>query len=236
MIDDLRGQKFGKLTVMSAAPRTPAGRIRWHCACDCGASTIASSNNLKQGKHKSCGCIQRLDPSPRRTTYSMRNTVEYFTWKAIKSRCYNAKNQDYHIYGGRGIEVCERWRQDFFAFYADMGQRPGPHYSIDRYPDTSGNYEPANCRWATASQQANNMRANRLITHAGRTQTLAQWGKEAIVSYDRFRMRLNEGWPFDLAMTTPPLKLGQRYDGPILPSGKRYSRPSRRRPSDAIWK
>lgn len=122
---DLTGHKYERLTVIGPASRSPSGRTRWHCRCDCGGTAIAIGNNLRRGKHKSCGCIQE-EPSPLRTTFHMRNRPEYWTWKSIKSRCYYPKNQDYHLYGGRGIAVCEAWRRDFFCFLLGHGATPGP--------------------------------------------------------------------------------------------------------------
>jgi hypothetical protein len=87
----------------------------------------------------------------------------YTCWSHIKSRCYNEKDQDYHYYGGRGIIVCDRWKNDFVSFYEDMGDRPSPKHSIDRI-DTNGNYEPGNCRWATAYTQVKNRRLQKSNT------------------------------------------------------------------------
>ena len=86
-----------------------------------------------------------------------KRTPEYISWTNLVQRCTNPKNVSFNNYGGRGITVCERWLK-FENFLADMGRRPSAKHSLDRYPDNDGNYEPSNCRWATAKQQAHNSR------------------------------------------------------------------------------
>lgn len=80
------------------------------------------------------------------------------SWQAMKARCYNPNNNRFKYYGGQGVRVCERWRTSFANFIADMGPRPSLRHTIDRYPETDGDYEPGNCRWATHKEQANNQR------------------------------------------------------------------------------
>lgn len=128
-----------------------ASRPYWNCHCDCGRMIRARHDQLLCGKTKSCGCLKvkhghrSQSPSP-----------TYHSWASMKSRCLNPLATDYNLYGGRGVKVCDRWL-DFNLFLEDMGERPEGK-TIDRYPDANGNYEPGNCRWATAGEQNSNRR------------------------------------------------------------------------------
>jgi hypothetical protein len=97
--------------------------------------------------------------------HGMWGSSEYKTWKDMRRRCANSNHKDYPRYGGRGIKVCDRWRDSFANFYADMGARPAGT-TLDRYPNGDGNYEPSNCRWATRLEQSQNRAATK-ITHMG---------------------------------------------------------------------
>lgn len=153
-----------------------------------------------------------LDPDTKRT---------YYSWQAMKSRCYKKGDVDYARYGGRGITVCTRWRESFDAFIADVGLSPSPEHSIDRYPDNNGNYEPSNVRWATTVEQAQNRR-NSLppITHNGVTKPLTDWARECGLSPEVLKHRHEViGMSFGDAMTTPLLRnpIFIEYQGsPIL--------------------
>jgi hypothetical protein len=102
----------------------------------------------------------------RRTTHGhargRSQSLTYTSWNAMITRCFNKNNHNYHRYGGSGITVCERWRI-FSHFLFDMGERPSPKHSLDRYPNKNGNYEPGNCRWATSSEQSRNRRTTRAV-------------------------------------------------------------------------
>jgi hypothetical protein len=126
----------------------------------------------------------------------------YLSWVAAKSRCYDKKDNAYADYGGRGIAVCDRWRDDFQAFLADMGERP-EGMTLDRYPDVNGPYSPDNCRWATWTQQANNKRSNVLIEHGGETKTVAQVAREVGMRPSVLASRLRNGWSIERATTEP---------------------------------
>lgn len=116
------------------------------------------------------------------------------------ARCTNPNRPDYAYYGGRGVGVCDRWRQSFAAFLADMGEKP-VGLSLDRIDNAHG-YEPGNCRWATKYEQMQNTRGTRLLTHRGRSMGLAAWAREIGINKESLRTRLMRGWSLEKALTT----------------------------------
>lgn len=155
------GLKFNRLTVLQCRPGGSRGvRARLKCKCDCGAVKWIASNNVIHGKSKSCGCLsieKKRSSEFKNRTHGQTNTALYKTWQTMKKRCGNVGYKYYH---DRGITVCERWANSFEAFLADMGPKPSKKHSIDRI-DVDGNYEPNNCRWATAKEQQANRRVSR---------------------------------------------------------------------------
>ena len=130
------------------------------------------------------------------------NTREHNSWRAMKERCYRERSKSFANYGGRGISVGKKWRDDFTAFYADMGPCPRG-YTLDRI-DNEGDYTPINCRWATLSQQARNKRNwVRLLTHKGRTQHLVDWAKELGIGAPALHARIAKyGWTLEQALSS----------------------------------
>lgn len=161
------GQRFGRLMVIGEADKyvSPQGKglRQVFVRCDCGVVSTVTLNSLKKGLAASCGCY-RTELAIGSVTHGdarkSRATKEYKAWSNMISRCENPNVERFPHYGGRGITVCDRWRNSFPAFLEDMGRKPSLDHSIDRI-DVNGNYEPGNCRWATPEQQANNKRNSR---------------------------------------------------------------------------
>jgi hypothetical protein len=162
-------------------------------------------SSLSQGTSRSCGCVQqeRLKTEKIAQTHGMSGTAEYVAWQNMRRRCYDRGFTEYKRYGARGIRVCDAWRDDFEVFLADMGLKPSVGHSLERR-DNHGNYEPGNCFWATAQEQANNRSTNTLVTLQGRTQTLAQWCRELGIKHHTVMTRMGKrGWPIERALLTP---------------------------------
>lgn len=155
MAADLVGKPIGRLTVIRRAGTTANVRhaATWECRCVCGRIVVRSTDHFRRRQKLSCGCDR---PAP------LEGQAEYSCWTSMRSRCRWKGHDSYKDYGGRGITVCERWLT-FANFLADMGPRPSPRHSLDRFPDINGNYEPGNVRWATPGEQSSNRRNTVLV-------------------------------------------------------------------------
>jgi hypothetical protein len=211
------GEVFDRLTIIGkesialtastriarSGNRIAAGaRTVWICRCECGTIARVRSYHLKSGNTRSCGCLEREKLSARSAKHGGKRSPEYMVWCGLKARCYDSKREQFKDYGGRGIKVCDRWLHDFSAFLADMGTRPTPKHSLDRFPDTNGDYEPGNCRWATRPQQARNTRSNVVISFGGETKTLVEWAEDLGINYYTLQARIKKRkWPIEKAFT-----------------------------------
>ena len=193
------GDRYGRLVILKDLGMFGKYR-RVECMCECGVVKSYRLGKLREGITRSCGCYRReLARANGTPTHGMWGTREYNSWHTMHQRCSCSKTPKFHIYGGKGISVCERWRT-FEAFYADMGPRP-PGHSLDRI-DSNGNYEPSNCRWATYREQANNTKRNRFYTYQGTTLTEAQWSRKLGIPDTTLRWRVAH-WGIDKAFSTP---------------------------------
>lgn len=202
-------QRVGRLTAVRFVDKVQdlsRLRSRWLFKCDCGNEIVA---RISSGT-KSCGC-SRATHGQTRVKFGKRvsPSATYVSWQAMIARCVHQKR---YI----GILVCARWRlgdgkkSGFECFLLDMGERPSRRHTIDRYPNKKGNYTPSNCRWATKTQQSNNMSNNLIFTYRGKTLTLTEISREAGVPYFRLHRRvIRSGWSLDRAISTPSVQ-GQR--------------------------
>jgi hypothetical protein len=199
---DLRGCRFDRLLVVERVlqERGSATYGIWDCQCDCGNHIKVLTRDLKAGKSKSCGCLRK----EMATTHGKSRSSTYRIWAGMLQRCINQSNTGYVDYGGRGIMVCDAWKDSFEKFYEDMGPRPSPKHSIDRI-DVNGNYSKDNCRWATQTEQRRNMR-NTLKVNTGEETipAIVLWGREMDKKVTRptFYRRLRAGWDWEKALTT----------------------------------
>ena len=207
---NLIGMRFGKLKVIELET-SENGNIKWKCLCDCGNVKIVPSKYLLAGNVRSCGCLRNKFVVSCEKREKLSHTRIYNIWTLMKGRCYNIKNRGYKDYGGRGITVCDEWKNDFQKFY-DWAMENGysDELSIDRI-DNNGNYEPSNCRWTDVITQANNKRSNTIIEYNGEKKTLAEWSREIGINYNVLKDRLYKlHWNISKAFETPSRKCVRR--------------------------
>lgn len=194
---DLTAQRFGRYTVIERNGVGANGMAAWLCRCDCGTIKTVIGNNLRQGHVVSCGCYQK-EVAVRNGLATKRHgetkTTTYKTWISMKARCFNPSDQAYDKYGGRGITVCERWANSYELFVEDMGKRPRG-MSIERI-NVNGDYEPSNCKWATAKEQARNKRCTLQVIYKGAKMSLSEAAERSGIPYQVLRERKQRlAWP-----------------------------------------
>lgn len=187
---DLHGRTFGRLTVLKKATSG------WLCRCSCGTERAWRAFVLVSGNTSSCGCLHREMVSAMFRKHGARTHHEssrtYESWRGAKARTSRVGHKRAKYYIARGIVMCDRWRNDYAAFVADMGECPEGH-SLDRI-DNNGNYEPGNCRWAPQVQQVRNRNSTIKIVVDGREVPLGEAAEKAGVGYSTARWRQRQGW------------------------------------------
>lgn len=197
---DLTGMRFGKLTVLEYTNKRNLNRnILWRCLCDCGNEIYVATSCLNSGHTKSCGCgknnfVEMGKIGGKFGKHHLSRTRLYKCYNHMINRCHNSSNIQYKDYGGRGIKVCEEWKNDFISFYNwAMSNGYKDDLTIDRI-DVNGNYEPSNCRWVNKYLQANNKRNNVYIACNNETLTIAQWSNRLNINYWNIRRKIQKGW------------------------------------------
>lgn len=208
-LNDIVGEKFNRLLVLSfdhskPHPNPTKGNFYFYkCLCDCGNISIVRRERLINSETKSCGCYGK---EVRRELLSTKRILShrlYDIWHGMKNRCYNHRYKKYYCYGGRGIIICEEWKNNFNVFY-NWAIKNGykENLSIDRI-DVNGNYEPSNCRWTNAKTQANNRTNNNIIFYNNQSHTLSEWSEILKINRSTLWYRIKRGWTIERAFTTP---------------------------------
>lgn len=210
MIDET-GNRYGRLLVKKRA-YSNNNRAKWECICDCGNITIAEGVMLRSKKIRSCGCLKDELTSKRFITHGLSNTKLYDVWIKIKSRCYNKNDKDYKNYGGRGITVYKKWKNDFKSFY-DWAISNGYDraLTIERI-DVNDNYKPSNCSWIKNELQALNTRKIHKYSYKNEFKDIRYFSEKYNINYNTLRTRLLVyKWDIKRAIETIPIKGRNQY-------------------------
>lgn len=197
---NLINQQFGRLIVIKQEESDRFYKTRWLCTCVCGNTVVVTGSLLKSGHTQSCGCLMKERVIDSATVHGLSKHPAYLTWYAMLDRCYNEKNVAYHRYGGRGITVCDEWRESLEAFHRDMGDRPSINHSIDRKDNDKG-YSKENCRWATSQEQAANRERSLYFEYNGERKLLIDWCRILNLKYSLIYYRIKVlNWEFHEAI------------------------------------
>lgn len=228
---DLTGQRFGRLTVLRRCGTSKDGQKVYLCKCDCGNFKEIRSGNLRNGHTNSCGCLSREVTSKvnaeRNTKHNGCGTRLYGIWYDMRQRCSYEKSINWHLYGGRGIRVCDEWQESFEPFRdwaLSHGYEDG--LQLDRI-DNDGNYSPDNCKWSTRTEQGNNRRTCIYVTIDGVTKSVSEWCRETGVNRMVAYSRIRKGWEPEQAVTVTDPNVGKMRNAsskfkPVNVDGVRY--------------
>lgn len=194
--DDLTGNKYGRLTVIGLSPKVSGRKSYWVCECTCGNKHVVRSDSLKSGNVQSCGCLKKEQDKMNLTKHHRHlesHTRLHDTWLGIKARVSCSGNPSYPNYGGRGIAMCSEWFNSYGAF-RDWALKNGysPDLTIERV-NNDGDYEPNNCTWIKAEEQAINRRSTVWVEWNGETKNVTQWAKKLGIKYGTLIARYNRG-------------------------------------------
>jgi hypothetical protein len=213
-VEDLTGQVFGRWTVLGRAG-TYKRESTWTVVCSCKLAIVRvlRAAMLKKGKSKSCGCLNLELIAERNKSHGLTNHQLFDKWQNMRGRCYNPNNPKYPRYGGRGITICDSWKDDFQAFYNwSLTNGWAPELTIDRV-NNDGPYCPENCRWTTIEVQANNRSTNVIVNIYGQTMPLQLAMKQyGACDPSLASSRIKKGWDHEKAITTPPRLGRNQYD------------------------
>ena len=201
---NLVGQKINRLTVVRRIENPKDKQTMFECLCDCGNTVAVRGNALATGHTKSCGCLRTEQMIKHNHKHGGYYTRMYTIWGNMKSRCNNPRAVNYAAYGGRGVRVCEEWKNSFenFQIWA-LSSGYEETLTLDRI-DVNGDYCPENCRWITHKEQQSNKRNNRMLTYNGETHTAAEWARKLNMDYLLLHNRITRlGWSAEKALTTP---------------------------------
>lgn len=204
---DLTGKRFSRLYVICRLGSDRFNKPLYECQCDCGTIKKVGAAKLKSGHTKSCGCLSNEKRKISCLKHGRCNTVEYHCWQHMKQRCRDTTLPSFKNYGGRGINVCERWLHNFSAFLEDMGPKPTKQSTIERKNNGLG-YCKDNCCWAERRQQMQNTRINHYAVFNGECHCLAEWARILKMKTSCLVSRIvTYGWSIDRAFTTPPRRM-----------------------------
>lgn len=197
---NLEGKKFNRLTYLHDVEFRVYNNQRQRCAkwrCDCGNEIEIEVGHVRKGISQSCGCLRDEKIREACRTHGLTKHPLHITWQCMKERCLQVRSKSYYIYGGRGITICDEWRNDFKVFFDwAIANRWEKGLDIDRI-NTNGNYEPINCRFVTRKENQNNRRNNVRITYNGQTKTLMQWSESTGLSYSSLQYRVKNNFSAD---------------------------------------
>jgi len=196
---DLTGENYGRLSVSKLIRDISGKKKMWLCKCKCGSEIVVSGGNLRSGHTTQCKECALKQLAKNNVKHGGTGSKLYNVWNSITNRTENKNHKSYADYGGRGIKICDEWRDfsTFLKWSTDSGYSQG--LEIDRI-DNDGDYSPENCQWVRRIENANNKRNNRWITHNGKTRTMAQWARIFNLNYKLLHKHLSRGYSFEEAV------------------------------------